>query len=88
MEDEGDFYFDHELDLDTGLEDQLVAAELMRPERLDTVEEVSEPPSGISSQLTSLTSTDLEVQHSSLPPQSDLLSGSLQSSFSGRGEVG
>ena len=73
--DSGEFFFDTELNLDADVEDQLVAAELLRclsrnlqiipkpvhfiswhrPERLDTVEEVSEPASGISSQLTSLT---------------------------------
>ena len=77
--DSGEFYFDSDLNLDAEVEDQLVAAELLRqecwarkevvigfqveerqppfprPERLDTVEEVSEPASGISSQLTSLT---------------------------------
>ena len=46
---EGEFYFDRDLNLDCEIEDQLVAAELLRPERLDTVEEVSEPPSNSAS---------------------------------------
>ena len=41
--DSGEFYFDTDLNLDAEVEDQLVAAELLRPERLDTVEEVGEP---------------------------------------------
>ena len=46
---EGEFYFDRDLNLDCDIEDQIVAAELLRPERLDTVEEVSEPPSNSNS---------------------------------------
>ena len=46
-EEEAEFFFDSTLELerqeDPELEDRLVAAELLRPERLDTVEEVSEP---------------------------------------------
>ena len=65
-----EFYFDKELRLDSKIEDEIVAAELLRPERLDTVEEVSEPPSSSSlphdgcrypeqfSQHTSITSND------------------------------
>ena len=34
-----------DLNLETHIDDQMVAAELLRPERLDTVEEVSEPVS-------------------------------------------
>jgi hypothetical protein len=84
--DSGEFYFDTELNLDSGLEDQLVAAELLRShDRLDTVEEVSEPPSGISSQLTSLTmSADLEQAGPPLPGPDP---GSLLSSFSSREEM-
>ena len=40
-----EFFFDSELNLEAGVEDNIVAAELLRPDRLDTVEEVSEPPS-------------------------------------------
>ena len=44
-QEEGEFFFDTELNLEAGLEDNIVAAELLRPDRLDTVEEVSEPHS-------------------------------------------
>ena len=44
-QEEPEFFFDSSLDLEAGLEDNIVAAELLRPERLDTVEEVSEPHS-------------------------------------------
>ena len=40
-----EFFFDSDLNLEGGVEDNIVAAELLRPERLDTVEEVSEPHS-------------------------------------------
>ena len=40
-----EFFFDSELNLEAGVEDNIVAAELLRPDRLDTVEEVSEPQS-------------------------------------------
>ena len=83
--DSGEFYFDTDLNLDAEVEDQLVAAELLRPERLDTVEEVSEPASGISSQLTSLTYSQ-DMDQASLPAQ-DLVPASLQSSFSSKEEM-
>ena len=38
-----EFFFDSDLNLEAGVDDNIVAAELLRPERLDTVEEVSEP---------------------------------------------
>ena len=44
-DDEDEFFFDSDLNLETHIDDQMVAAELLRPERLDTVEEVSEPVS-------------------------------------------
>ena len=40
-----EFFFDSDLNLEANIDDNIVAAELLRPERLDTVEEVSEPPS-------------------------------------------
>ena len=40
-----EFFFDSDLNLEASVDDHIVAAELLRPERLDTVEEVSEPPS-------------------------------------------
>jgi hypothetical protein len=48
-EDDEDFYFDSDLHLDCEIEDQIGAAELLRPERLDTLEEVSEPVSNSNS---------------------------------------
>ena len=48
-EEEEEFYFDSDLHLDCAIEDQIVAAELFRPERLDTLEEVSEPVSNSTS---------------------------------------
>ena len=45
QQDEEEFFFDSDLNLEGGVEDNIVAAELLRPERLDTVEEVSEPHS-------------------------------------------
>ena len=45
QQEEEEFFFDSDLNLEGGVEDNIVAAELLRPERLDTVEEVSEPPS-------------------------------------------
>lgn len=44
-DDEEEFFFDSDLNLEAHIDDNIVAAELLRPERLDTVEEVSEPPS-------------------------------------------
>ena len=44
-EPEDEFFFDSDLNLEAGIDENIVAAELLRPERLDTVEEVSEPPS-------------------------------------------
>ena len=40
-----EFFFDSDLNLEASVDDHIVAAELLRPERLDTVEEVSEPHS-------------------------------------------
>ena len=75
-EEDTEFLFDSTLELerqeDPELEDRLVAAELLRPERLDTVEEVSEPvTSGGNS------------QHGSLPWQlpPDSQQGSQQGSL-------
>ena len=48
-DEEEEFYFDSDLHLDCEIEDQIVAAELLRPERLDTLEEVSEPVSNSNS---------------------------------------
>ena len=45
QQEEEEFFFDSDLNLEGGVEDNIVAAELLRPERLDTVEEVSEPHS-------------------------------------------
>ena len=80
-----EFFFDSDLNLEGGVEDNIVAAELLRPERLDTVEEVSEPASGISSQLTSLTYSQ-DMDHASMPAQ-DVVPASLQSSFSSKEEM-
>ena len=44
-DDDEEFFFDSDLNLEANIDDHIVAAELLRPERLDTVEEVSEPPS-------------------------------------------
>ena len=44
-DDEEEFFFDSDLNLEATVDDHIVAAELLRPERLDTVEEVSEPAS-------------------------------------------
>ena len=44
-DDEEEFFFDSDLNLEATVDDHIVAAELLRPERLDTVEEVSEPHS-------------------------------------------
>ena len=45
QQEEEEFFFDSDLNLEGGVGDNIVAAELLRPERLDTVEEVSEPHS-------------------------------------------
>ena len=44
-EDDDEFFFDSDLNLEAAVDDHIVAAELLRPERLETVEEVSEPAS-------------------------------------------
>ena len=44
-EDDDEFFFDSDLNLEDAVDDHIVAAELLRPERLETVEEVSEPAS-------------------------------------------
>ena len=46
---EEEFYFDSDLHLDCEIEDNILAYELLRPERLDTLEEVSEPVSNSNS---------------------------------------
>merc|ERR1719438_671760 len=40
-DDDEEFFFDSDLNLEANIDDHIVAAELLRPERLDTVEEVS-----------------------------------------------
>ena len=44
-DDDDEFFFDSDLNLEAAVDDHIVAAELLRPERLETVEEVSEPVS-------------------------------------------
>ena len=48
-EDDDEFFFDSDLNLEAAVDDNIVAAELLRPERLETVEEVSEPASSLRS---------------------------------------
>lgn len=48
-EDDDEFFFDSDLNLEAAVDDNMVAAELLRPERLETVEEVSEPASSLRS---------------------------------------
>ena len=48
-EDDDEFFYDSDLNLEAAVDDNIVAAELLRPERLETVEEVSEPASSLRS---------------------------------------